>query len=275
MKVVKSIVNFYIFSNLHVSLAVFCLTKLTLLKLGQQDDLLPAMVFMATVVSYNFIRFVRIDDVHGFMLTFIQKNKGLLMVLTGGCTLILGYLLLQLPRLTLMWLIPFAICTLFYVYPTKQHKISQFSLRSIGCLKIFLIAFSWAGVTVLLVPVHEGLAFDLHVWTLFLQRFLFILVITLPFDIRDLAIDHNHIKTLPEVFGIEKTRKFGLVCLMLFLALDFISPDAMTFRIDFFIAVLSLLFLVRASTEQDKYYSAFWIDGLPILWYLMALYWLS
>jgi len=274
MKGLKAIFDFYIFSNLHVSLAVFCLTKLTLLKLGQEDHLLPILVGLATVVSYNFIRFVRIADVQGPMLHFMQTNRTVLIGFTLGCSLALGYLLLQLSTTTLTWLIPFGICTLFYVYPTPKKSTRRRALRHISYLKIFLIAFSWAGVTVLLVPVHEGLALDLEVWILFVQRFLLILVITLPFDMRDLVIDLDQIKTIPQSLGLERTKKLGLVCLMVFLGLDFVSADQRMFRIDLIVAVLSLLFLVRASPQQSKYYSAFWIEGIPIIWYLLAWFWL-
>ena len=39
------------------------------------------------------------------------------------------------------------------------------------------------------------------------------------------------------------------------------------------IAVIALLtgwFLIRANKDQNKYYSSFWVEGVPIFWLLLV-----
>ena len=63
-------------------------------------------------------------------------------------------------------------------------------MKSVKNLKInlymknlFLIAFCFAGITVLFPLVQNGVGITLVVWLLFLQRIFFVLLITIPFDI--------------------------------------------------------------------------------------------
>lgn len=71
-------------------------------------------------------------------------------------------------------------------------------LRNIPGLKLFLIAFSWAGITVLFPLIQNYMSIRITDWITFIQRFLFVLVITIPFDIRDINYDNNELKTLPQ-----------------------------------------------------------------------------
>lgn len=62
-------------------------------------------------------------------------------------------------------------------------------LRRVTWLKVPLIAGVWATATTL----HPELAFDPLLWG---QRFVFVASLTLPFDIRDLAVDEHHLDTV-------------------------------------------------------------------------------
>ncbi len=107
----------------------------------------------------------------------------------------------------------------------------------------------------------------------FIQRFLFIVSITIPFDIRDLNFDNKNLKTLPQVIGIQKSKVVGLFFLMLFLGLEFLknSTEA-NYRINFIIALISLFFLLKATQDQNKYYSAFFVESIPMIWLLLLVF---
>ena len=62
-------------------------------------------------------------------------------------------------------------------------------LRRVTWLKVPLIAVVWATATTM----HPEAAFEPLLWA---QRFIFIASLTLPFDIRDLAVDEHHIQTV-------------------------------------------------------------------------------
>jgi 4-hydroxybenzoate polyprenyltransferase len=107
----------------------------------------------------------------------------------------------------------------------------------------------------------------------FIQRFFFIAAITIPFDIRDLNFDDKNLKTLPQVIGIQKSKVVGLFFLMLFLGLEFFKNSTeVSYRINFIIALISLFFLLKATHDQNKYYSAFFVESIPIMWLVLLVF---
>ena len=273
MQTVKRIFDFYIFSNIHVAFAVFSLTKITLLTYKIESNLLPWFVFFSTIASYNFIRLYKIYKIKRWFFKFIRDNKKRILVLTILSALIVIYLGLSLNRNALYALLPFGLFTLFYVVPIPVKRNSTWALRKVAFLKLFLIAFSWAGVTVLIPLINYGIDIQFNNELIILaQRFLFVIVITLPFDIRDMNFDDRRLKTLPQVIGIQRSKVFGLFLMMVFMGLEYlkIPTEEAQFSIHLIIALLSLLFLFRATVLQGKYYSAFFVESLPIVWLLLV-----
>jgi hypothetical protein len=274
MQTIKRVFDFYIFSNIHVALAVFSLTKITLLNYSIESNLLPWFVFFATIASYNFIRLYKILEIQHWNFEFIKKNKRGILALTFLSLLIVIYLSFLLKFNTLLVLLPFGLFTLFYVVPIPVKKDNSLALRSVAFLKLFLIAISWAGVTVLVPLINYDIELQRIEIITFIQRFLFIVVITIPFDIRDVNFDAINLKTLPQVFGIQRSKVFGLLFLMLFLGLEFLKNEITTqqFQLHFLIGLISLLFLFRATPNQNKYFSAFFVESLPIVWLLLYVF---
>jgi len=273
MQMVKRIFDFYIFSNIHVAFAVFSLTKITLLTYNIDSNLLPLFVFFSTLASYNFIRLYKIYKIKRWFFKFIRDNKKKILVLTIVSALLAIYLGLSLNRDALLALLPFGLFTLFYVVPIPIRRNSTLALRKVAFLKLFLIAFSWAGVTVLIPLVNYDIDIQFNnELIIFVQRFLFVIVITIPFDIRDMNFDDTRIKTLPQVISIQKSKVFGLFLLMVFMGLEFlkIPNEEVQFSIHLIIALLSLLLLFRATVLQGRYYSAFFVESLPIVWLLLV-----
>ena len=270
MRIIENFFNFYIFSNIHVAIAAFCLTKITLLEYGIEDHLLPIFVFFSTIVAYNFIRLYRISKVQHWLNHFLKKNKKAVLGLTMISIFILIYQSFFLQLKTLFALLPFGLFSLFYVVPISKKNDSPIALRSISFLKLFLIAFSWAGVTVLVPFINYNIELHSKEIIIFIQRFIFLLAITIPFDIRDMDFDNIKLKTLPQYIGIQKSKVVGLFLLMLFLGLEiFKNPIERNFRINFIVALLSLFFLMKATQSQNKYYSAFFVESVPIIWLLL------
>ncbi|MBJ2176352.1 hypothetical protein JBL43_19020 [Aureibaculum sp. A20] len=267
MPLLKRVFDFYIFSNIHVALAVFCLVKITLLSYGNSSDIIPLFCFFSTIASYNLIRIFRIEEVQPWFYEFIKNNKLILILFTVFSAVVAFLLIFKFRYATLFWFIPFGIITLFYVNPfhIKEQKIS---LRYIAFVKLFLIAISWAAVTVIIPLVQHRIHIGNNEIILFVQRFLFVAAITIPFDIRDITYDKDELKTLPQAIGVPKSKWLGLLFLMLFLGLEFFKTTVVPeqLRIHFFIAVITLLFLVKSTEEQHKYYSAFFVESLPMVW---------
>jgi 4-hydroxybenzoate polyprenyltransferase len=105
-----------------------------------------------------------------------------------------------------------------------------------------------------------------------LQRFLIVVVLILPFDIRDLKYDAISLQTIPMKIGIKKTKKLGLMLLVFSLVFEYLFSSSGMLKTPFMIFFfLLIIFLMRAKKEQSIYYSSFWVESLPIVWWLLLL----
>jgi hypothetical protein len=272
MQFVKRVYDFYIFSNIHVALATFCLAKITLLTFTNQENKVPLFIFFATIVAYNFIRSYRKSKIKSWFSDWMDANNSAILFITILSFVLMIFIAFKLNIKALLSLIPFGLFTLFYVIPLKGITKTATSLRMVSGVKIFLIAFCWAYITVLFPLINYDVIFSIDVWVVFLQRFLFVLVITIPFDIRDLGHDEDTLKTIPQVLGLQNAKRLGLLLLMLFLGLTFLRSSVThnQIRVEFIIAVISLLFLIKSKVTQSKYYSAFFVESIPIIWLLLV-----
>lgn len=269
MQSLKKIFDFYIFCNIHVALASFSLTKISLLYWQNKDNTIPFFVFFATILSYNYIRLTRIEHIKIWLYEWIKNQKVGILVVSLISFIGCFYILFSIQLNAIIILIPFAFLTTLYVLPPIISK--KINLRNLPTIKIFLIAFSWAGITVLFPLIQNGIYSDKVLW-LFLQRFLFVIALTLPFDIRDVRYDSETLKTLPIWLGIKNAKLLGLVFLGLSLVIAFFYIKTNHLWIDLFVAFCLGFLLLKSSTNQHRYYSAFWVEGIPILW--LGLYFL-
>ncbi|MEE9349108.1 MAG: hypothetical protein V3U80_03610 [Flavobacteriaceae bacterium] len=266
----NKVFDFYIFSNIHVAIATFSLTKITLLNIGISENKTALFVFFSTILSYNGIRFLRLNSIDFWYKNWIKSNKKTLLFLNVIALLALLYLSFNLRLKAILILIPFSLATLFYTFPTKK-----FALRNIAGLKLFLIAFTWVGITVIFPLIQNYLQLQTNEWLTVFQQFLFVIAITLPFDIRDVDLDDPILKTIPQQVGVYKTKVIGILLLILFFFLEFTKQyiQAKTLLILLIISSLSVIFLVNSTKNQSKYYSSFFVESVPIIWF--ALLWMT
>ncbi|MBX7225140.1 MAG: hypothetical protein K1X55_03860 [Chitinophagales bacterium] len=107
---------------------------------------------------------------------------------------------------------------LLYPLPLfKQTSGKPFTIRSIPYTKIFIIAFVWSFISVIIPATQTSIIITntMGVCYLFLRQFMLILYITLPFDINDMQIDHKEgLKTIPLKLGYRKS--LVLLCILSF-----------------------------------------------------------
>jgi 4-hydroxybenzoate polyprenyltransferase len=269
MNLIKQVFNFYINASIHVALAVYSLVRVTEFYFGlNYNESLNYFIFYGTITGYNFVKYFGIAKFHHRSLT---RNLKVIQLFSLLCFIAMLFYAWQLSIETLLFIAPFGLLTVLYAIPFLSGF--QKNLRNISFLKIIIIALVWSGVTVLL-PVIEVKQFptDVTIYHM-IQRFLLVCVLILPFDIRDMQYDAISLQTIPQKIGIEKTKKLGYVLLLFTLVLEFIissnTSTRNTFLILFFVA---LFFLMRATKNQSKYYSSFWVESIPILWFLLLNY---
>jgi len=269
MKPVKSIFNFYLDSSIHVSLAVLAFTLATLYEFNfALEKSLLGFIFFATITGYNFVKYAGIAGLHHRSLAKNLKLIQLFSLLSFGFFL---FYLFQVSKPVIVTSTILGVLTLLYVVPFYNQK----NLRNLYGLKVFIVALVWAGVTVLLPWVHFEPTFSADIWISFLQRFLWVLVLIIPFEIRDLQYDSVSLGTLPQKFGIQKSKKLGYFLLAHILLLEGFKDDISS-EFLFSLTVMLMItgiFVKLSRKNQPAIYTSFWVEGIPIYWacFLMIL----
>jgi hypothetical protein len=149
-------------------------------------------------------------------------------------------------------------------FPTKRNA------RNWAGLKIYIVAICWVGVTLLLPIINSNLPFTIEVLSLALQRFILVFVLILLFEIVDLKTDDLHLKTVPQQIGVKKTKLIGSFLLLIFLFLELISSDfnPRNLGLKLGLALTVFLFLYYSHENRSRYYASFWVESIPIVWYL-------
>ncbi len=264
MKILRRFFEAYINSSLHVAMAVCAFIEITAIEYSIIiSGSLIGFVFFGTIVGYNFVKYLEV------IRTRFKEIWMYLKIVQVVSVLALIYFTFQLPFKTLLMTGGFAFLTFFYAIPFLKYK----NLRDLTGLKISIVAVVWAGVTVLMPLVNEGVILTTEVWVSFVQRFLFVFVLTLPFEIRDIQFDDLALGTLPQRVGVRKTKTIGVVMLLMVLLLELLKPiTSLEFEISQGISVVILgSFLLYSKRNQSKYYASFWTESIPILW-LLVLY---
>ena len=254
----------YIKFNFHVGLAVLALVQITTLDFDLPCHFSHQFIFFsAPFLAYNFIKF------HRFLWKEIDSIiKGLVFLIgfTAFGVFLFEGLGFYLPVSS--WIILFftLLLVLLYCLPLPGFK---WNFRGFKGLKIHLVALSWVLTTVFL-PLSiygQGMAEFSLVYAF--QRYIFVLVATLPFEIRDMKLDDPNLSTWPQKLGIQKTRLFGGLLLFFFVSLEIYHSISSNFLLVLGMAILLMAFVLKSKEEQSKYFCSFWVEGIPILWLIL------
>ena len=269
MRLIKNFFDFYLNASIHVAFAAFSFVKITEIYFElEYNNAFNYFIFFSTITAYNFVKYFGIAKFHHRSLTDDLK---IIQVFSFICFLLMCYFGSQISIKTLFLLTGFGLLTVLYAIPFLSGF--QKNLRNISYLKIIVVALVWAGVTVV-VPIidsHDILDYQ-KVSLLFVQRFLLVCVLILPFDIRDIKYDVISLQTIPRKIGIKNTKKLGFVLLLFALVIEFLISTQTTSKNIFLVFSFAiLLFLMRSKENQSKYYSSFWVELLPIAWWLLLM----
>lgn len=267
MKIVlKNIFDFYIDASLHVSVATSSLVLLTYYFAEIAVDWnVFSMVFFGTVFSYNFIKYF---SVYLNKSKYSSKEKMVLwLTVISGIIGAINFLLLN--WTTQCIAILFGLLSVFYAVPVGKLK----NLRNISGIKIYIVALCWAGVTLLLPLQEAGIGVTIDVILKFFQRFILTLVLILIFEINDLKYDDIRLKTVPQTIGVPKTKLliYGLLIPFFFLELFKVNYYPNQWIIDLILVLMITLLTYFANIHRSRYYTLFWTESIPVLWYLLIL----
>ncbi|WP_299111859.1 hypothetical protein [uncultured Winogradskyella sp.] len=275
MQILKRIFNFYLNSSIHVAFAAAALTWVTFIELDfTYNRNLLAFVFFGTITGYNFVKYFGLAKFHHRSLAVWLK---VIQVFSLLAFLAMCYFAFYLEVETLILIGVLGVVTFFYAIPVMIPKKYLFddhkNLRQIGGLKVYVIALVWTFTSVFLPIINNDVTLNADVVILAIQRFYFVLVLMFPFEIRDLIYDSLKLATIPQKIGVKKTKVIGVLLLILFVLLDYFK-DVVNEKIllsTMIIALITLVLLLFSNKNQSKYYSAFWVESLPIMWLVVLL----
>jgi len=268
MNFLKKGFNFYIHSSIHVAVSVTSLAALISLEfIGTYQLSVLWFIFLGTISGYNFVKYAGVAKLHHYSLT---QNLKIIQVFSLFAFLGLLYFFTLQSRDFMVLTSFLGFCTILYAIPFfPKHT----NLRNLKGTKIFIIAFVWAGVCVLLPLVENMPLLDWRIVVKWLQVFLFVISITIPFELRDLKYDDDSLGTLPQLIGIKNVKALGYFLMAVVILLQGFLYDfswVMMFSV-LLIGIVTIIAIRYAKKKQTKFYASFWVEAIPIVWLMLHL----
>jgi hypothetical protein len=270
MRTLKSIFDFYLDASIHVALAVIAMAGVTFHLFGTSSDIdLLGFIFFSVIVCYNFIKYGVEAYKYLIVSNAYHKTIQIFSFLSFGFAL---YFFFRLDERIWWGTIILGLLSALYAVPLLPRAKN---LRNLAGLKIYIVAFVWAGFTVLFPVLDAHMPLNWDFWIAFVQRFLLVLILILPFEIRDLQWDDKSLRTLPQVLGVQNTKKLGIGMTLVFILLTFLKDTIhpMEIGLRLVLAIVLVWVLVSDKKMQKRYFVSFWVEAIPIFWFF--LFWVA
>ncbi len=259
--------DWYLHASLHVALATTALVQMTFYFCYLPfNAAVTNLVFFGTVFSYNFIKYAQVIAKKKELTLFLKSILALSVVSFVIAVISFFFLNLKAQLLTVF----FGLLCVLYVIPLAKSKTN---LRNYAGIKIYIVSLCWAGVTTLLPIVNAEQAIENDIVFKFLQRFILTLILILVFEINDLKYDDIRLKTVPQTIGVLKTKYLIGLLLIPFYFLEFLKVNyyGNQWIVNLILVAVIALFTYYANPNRSKYYTLFWVESVPVLWYLLII----
>lgn len=235
--------------------------------------MLDIFVFFATLSLYSLHRIIGVFKLkpaeQPIRFSYLAQFRPFFNTITGISILVSLFLFLLLPPgIQLLTLIP-VFLSAGYAIPFLPGKRR---LRDLAYLKVLLVAFSWAWVTVILPSkTNKELNYYLPIFIMFATRFLFIFAIAITFDIRDLQLDQlQQVKTIPTKLGIINAKLLIISCLLIMICCALFNYQLGIYTLPNVIAlvfsgIMTGILILFAKPHYHDYYFSGLLDGMILL----------
>jgi hypothetical protein len=92
------------------------------------------------------------------------------------------------------------------------------------------------------------------------------------FEILDLANDDPHLHTVPQQIGVKQNKIVGLLLLLPFYFLEFFKTNFIEEQLIVNLVLVWLLRFYYFANEKDPAITSFWVESIPIFWWLMVVF---
>ena len=275
---------FFVYSGLLIALSASALAAEVFVVLDiNMDFSYLAFVFTATLLTYSVHRILGIRKIkekysnERFAIIYSLRPAIASVTIISSCAL--AYLITIINQ-AYLWQFGIAgIICFFYVMPLIHFKKR---LRDIPFIKILLISAAWTFVANMPIINKEMVTQEPLILSLMtIEKFVFIFLITLPFDIRDYEIDLSmNVKTFAHSLGAE--RVYPLIYLLIIIsAILMVSISwelsgnllkSLLLAFPFLMTYLAVS--IGRNKKSDLYYSGV-LDGVILIRSLMVIFLIS
>jgi 4-hydroxybenzoate polyprenyltransferase len=268
---IKKLLEFILFTSIFVAgcAVAFCMETNILLGVPLNNFSFYAFVFGATIVQYNLhyiVKKVAAKDSARLRWSLRNKNIHLILLIAGSFLILFSLFSFHLEHFFILFVL--GCISFLYSFPflpfAKKKRIKDY-----GFLKITTLALLWTLVTVWF-PV-SGHAYETGLFIfVFIKRLLFMFILCLLFDMRDIEVDNSEdIKTLAVVLGHKKSYTLSYLLLFVFVLLSvaqyFYFPQ-MRFLVPMILSAAAAFVTIEITkkSNSDFVYLA-GIDGMMLL----------
>lgn len=284
MNQLKKVYHFIIFSNFLIALAAIAQCLLTYIILEQDTNwYVVGIEGGATLLLYNFSLLLskpKEPQRSPYLRTrWVFGNEGLFWFNSCFAALLLVFCLIHVHYYTCVFLGIVGLVSVVYSLPVLRFSGKRGGLRQIPGLKLFHIALVWSLSSVGL-PVVEAWGRGANIdWQmaneLGLMKILFLLICTLPFDIRDMKQDsYYHLKTIPHLLGERKAKILCYFLLALHVFLLFFLPFSSQVKAGIILTDILIALVLHFVLFQKKagYHQVYLLDIALLVQYFCVLF---
>lgn len=256
--------TFFSYSSLFISICALSLAFFYSTSFEIETNIYRYIViFCGTLASYTGVQLIPINKnkANSARSLWIKENKIILYSLILASIFAIIASLKHLESFDLLNFAHLFIIVLFY----EKIFLNEKELRKIPYLKPFIISYVWACVCTapqIILTINEP---NYLIWG---ECFLFILGLTIPFDIRDIEADHiDGVKTLATRFSVKTVKLLSFIIFItaLYMQFSYIHPTLKNIAITIFIGSFYLLILSKVWPNQKEHIFLYGLDGIIIL----------
>lgn len=258
----------FVYGNLWVGLSVASLSCLSFFTFDAWSAGYVMLSFFSTVAFYGYARWVETNQIDiepdQHIAAWTIHNRNLIITLTVVSGLLSTYFWFGLPYIA-RW--AFAGATLLSGAYTIPSLFNRRGVRYLAGFKLVHIAAVWTLVTLTIPALISEEPYDTTLWLHHLERFAFIIAITIPFDIRDTKTDSTDLLTLPMWLGIAGARNVALSAIAFVILLQLYpgyNADGIPWG-EIAIYLAGGYLIHRSDRDLPDMYFSFLIEGLPVL----------
>lgn len=282
-KILKDAVNLLIYGGLFIGLCAACITALTFELSGQAFENLPyiLLVGVATAALYSIHRIIGLQKTAHLVTTerfaIIRKYQSDIRIYTVCWLILSAWLTIQFLSIPfILWIIPGGIIAFAYVIPFLP---GGRRIRDLGWGKILMISWSWSWLTAV-IPLGFITHSSIQMIIIHgLERMFFIMILAIPFEIRDFKIDQSlGLITMPAKLGPIRTYRLTWLLVILTILLSFVASFHYfnpAYGLAMSLACLLMVPLMKFSYKiDDDFFFVGLIDGLMILvlWFFLIIH---